>query len=890
MDISVGSTRVPGYSANLSESVPRAGNRETSKCSEEPNQTRPQAAPTRPAVRFKIRSAKDRLQTTSKAGSLRFEAFENANRGMKECREEMSRVDTLSPSSPNTAVIDARRPRAPNQFSLSSTTPRKPDCLESPTARVRGRTDLRRAYLSNRSKSLDWRGPKSEGGIGNQMEVVRNTQDLERRSIRRSESLERNNSANRPNPNELARPLKRVTVQIQPFNGTAQRKQDSNGQFSSSVSVTSPVRVVALAQSFPSSLKGNQSQDRTEERKLPWYSEHSSATPDQTEYHLRSHVTSSKVSELTGNPNVKDSSEASSGITSYPFSNFHKWKHCALEDQPPFSSSSKVKTVSNNPEQCGTFPKTQLKKEQRNFTTLPDATFVLPSGNDNLLTMSARSKEDPLNQDSVSLATNISTCNEKKMTRHFIGQGTQSLGRTRNRYFTTPIVYSADDPNSGNSLQKSTRNDIERQAETTGLEAIPGQQPHSLPEGVIPWPKPQSSQSMTLDSEKHHRRVGLEFGSSGDANKKSEASFEKLQDSPLASVRNTIHKFEALALRNQSSSRIQCPRRALSVTENPKAVATVQKTYSDRSFGMRWRDRNRSIIREHLFSKSDVSDEAVSFSDQSGPVQITMQGESTVKTQSKGIKSHESEAVQTLKLQDERPSGHKKEAKFTVMNKHVDEPDFSKGSSFGKPHQNLKNVELSEEKSRSYPSPSASYNSQKTTGFTNVFHSDGQDFSYKTESKFSKPAKDKSFLTLHSANVLPNSGSSNPAQFKSTHSGDNSAHLKSPPNLLGDLGVIPSVQVFPSASGDLGFPFNTMKDDKVAAKVIRWIMHKGVDDEDDYDEEEDEDDEGTERGYDSDSGESSITITSNMSNRSFSMRYDVIICGQLSRSCYLGFI
>lgn len=911
MDISVGSTRVPEYSPNLSDSALRVGNRESSKCSEEQNQNQPHAAPTQSAVRFKIRSAKERQQLLNKASSLKTEAFEKASGSIKESKEETPGVNTISSASPDTGMIDTKRPRSLSQLSLtkkpelsvgsetSSNTQKKPDRVESHTSKVRERTEWKQAYLSNRSKSLDWRGSKTERGIENQTDVMGNTKDIQGRSMRRSESLETSDAANTTNPDEVSRPLKRVSLQIQQFSGTAQRKQDSNGNTFSAGSGSSPVRIVALAQSFPSRLKANQSQDRTEERKNPWHSGHSDTKPAQAEDHLRSQVTQSKVNEVTRNHTVMDknackvlenNNEASSGVslriyTPAPFNSVHatdsNFKRRSLDDRPSFSSSSNVKTVSYYPENCGTFPKTPIKEEQMNLTTLPGTSLVSPSGKDNL---STGSNEKPLSQDSTHLVADNSTYDERRLPRHSIRPGTQSLGRTRHRYFTAPISYPAFGLNNSNSMHKNTRKEIERQVEittsnfkqTNDMETIPGKQPQSSPEGIIPQTKPQSPQSMTADSEKHHQEhgVGLEFRSSGNPSKKSDTLLEKVPEPSLASVRNTIHKFEALALQSKSSSQMQVHRRSMSVTETPKVVVSVNKTYSDRSLGKRWGDWNKEHLRENVFNKCEDSDGAVGMQGLSGPAQITTtqdKVDSTVKTQSRGTKSQEPGVVQTSKLLDESPSDHKNKAKFTLMNKHVDEPDFSKGSNL-KPYPKLKNTELTEEKVRNYLTSAMSHNSQKSSGDpSNVSHSDLKDFSPKAESKFSKPTKDKVFPTP--VTVLPNSDSSNLG--KSTLVTGNSAHSKSPSS-LSDSVVLSPIQDFPSASGDLSNPYNTLKDAKVTEKVIRWIMDKGVDDVNDENEDDDEDDDGTEIGYDSDSGESSITITSNMSSRSFSMRYDLL--------------
>ncbi|KAG7335764.1 hypothetical protein KOW79_000457 [Hemibagrus wyckioides] len=884
MDISGGSTRVPEHLTRLS--VARAGNGE-----EEQNKIQPCAAPSQTPVRFKIRSAKERQELFTKASSFTSETLDKTSRSIKECKEEIPKVHTISPPSPDTDKIDKRRPRALNQLSLprnpelsigpetSSTIQKKSDCLESHTTNERGRTELRQLYQFNRSKSLDWRVSKHEGGQENQTDVISNAKDLEGRSMRRSESLslERNDMASRPNSNEPARPLKRVSLRIQPFNGPAQRKQDSSGFISSAASGTSPVRTVALAQSFPSRIKVNQSQDKTEERKNPSNSGNSGTTPDKAEHHLTSHVDESKVNEITRNQTVMgrnshtasvDNSESSPTgvfhgiITPTTFfsvqatdsnSNRSEPTRSSIDRSISVSSLSKMKTVSYKPEKSGTFSKAPFKKG-------PDTSIVLPNGQDNLDAMSTSSKES---QDSTSSVTKKSVRDERRLTGNILGLGTQSLGRTRHRYFTSPISFSAYGLSNSNSIQKSTKSDTEIQEEKTtsspkltkSMETttLPGKEPQSTQEGVIPRTKPQSPKSMTEDSKKHPEDgVGLEFASSGSPNKKYDGLFEKVQETSLTSVRSTIHKFEALAQQSQSPSGIQHPRRAFSVIEKPKVVPSLNKTYSDRSLGKRLGDWNRECLKENLFSK--VSDEAVTMDELSGPVQTTTQDKegSTVKAQSKGAKSQEHGVAQIKKQPDEPPANQKNE-KFTTMNKNVDEPDSSKGSNL-KSYQKFKNTELSEDKVRNYLSSTGSTNTQKSSGIANISQSDLKDSNLKDKLS----TKDTPFQK-ESTSMLQNSYSP--------------TAVKTPSNLFSDSGLIPSVQVV----GDFNNPYNTFKDEKLAAKVIRWIMDKGADDENG---EDDEDDEGTERGYDSDSGESSITITSNMSSRSF--------CMSLVELCSLG--
>ncbi|TTD18126.1 Pro-interleukin-16 [Bagarius yarrelli] len=960
MDISGAYTRVPQFSAQLPESIFKAGNRESLKSCDEQNQSQPHPASTHFAARFTIRSAKERQELLTKTNSFKYESFDKVSRSIKECTEDMSRVHSISSSSPDTNVIDKRRPTL-NQLSVAkkadlSINPRASHCIqknpenvESPTTAVRGRTQWRQVDLSNRSKSLDWRVSTFKGVQENQMDamsntknhegrsiqlglmkktelstgsetsitaqkkpdiveslttnvkertelkqhlsnrsksvdwseskfkegqenrtnVISNAKDLKGKSVKCSESLENSDADIRPNFSELDKTLKKVSLYIQPFSGHGQRKQEF---IFSPISETSPARTVALAQSFPSRIKAIHSQEGTAERKSSWYSGHSGTKLDQPEHHFRSQVTSSNVSDISRNGTVmvkngctvlEDSSDASSEvlhgmITPVPYVGFYPTesnnrinpKKCSTDRSISVSSSSEMNNFSYKPDKYGTFPKAPRKKEQMNVFTVPDTSFVSPSGKGYSDTMSTFFKDKPLRQDCISSLSKNSISNDRLLIRNSIGLGTNSLGRKRDRGFTAFTAFSAHGLSDNNSMQKSIKNETEMPEEKMtvngkltkgmGTTTISGKQPYNSQEEVIPWTKLQSYPSLSANSEKHHpeRGVGLEFGSSGNPSKKNEGVLDKVQIPCLASVRNTIDKFEALAQQSQSFSGIQPPRRAFSVTEKPKVVPSLNKAYSDRSLGKRWGDWNREFLKEDLFSKSEVSNEEAAKQDPSEPVQITTQDKegSTLKTPTSRPKSKEPGLTQALKQLEELPSKQRIEM-FTML----DEPDFFKGS---KSYQPPKTIELSENKFRNYLSSSSSPNPQKSSEINNVSHSEFKDST--------KSAKDNAFQNK-STSLLQNLYSSSKA--------------KTPSYLFSDSGVMPSIQ----GLGDLSNPYSTIKDKKGAEKVIRWIMDKGADDEMGEDGIDDEDDEGTEGSYDSDSGESSVTITSNMSARSFSM-------------------
>ncbi|KAI4880952.1 hypothetical protein NFI96_019597, partial [Prochilodus magdalenae] len=931
MDMPAGPTFVSGSS--------EAGNAELSNGSVDFNKTA--ATPVHSATaRFHIRSAKERQRILEpsrglkKVSGFEEEATENVSRGSNTGRKEVIRVRPPSPK---------RSPGALSQVSVtkntelpsgtSNATPGKPDCGGSQTTRVRGRTAWREANLVNRSKSLDLRGSDRE----KDPVVSRDTRDFKRSPRIRSESFEE--PGNSPKSKEPASPSSSVSLRIQAFNAIGQGKQDN---FSTVLSGSSSLRMsrVALAlerasggQSFPARLKPKESQNSTEDWKYPWVKPgHSSPKPDHAQVLLRSQVSGPKVSEMTGNKSIQDrigklyrlnASEEHSD-TNTRDSNLPKRYSAPVGDWfsspdafdsssaprrptmdsmfglPSSSSFSQWRRVSYDVERGATFPRKLSKKDGTDFKPTTDTPSVLPNRavtNDTLSNapgppVTDSSKERPHSQDLTGLPSGSSDWNGTQIGEP-LDLGTHSLDRARSRKnppalvraLTTESSFSGSDssppskamhPTPHETIRKETERDRNVENRTnhlthaTVIDASPSKQPHGPQETVVSaHPKPQLSRSRTVDDERLRGSEDMfELGSLTIPRMKKEGSQDKALVPSFDSVRNTIHKFESLAQQSKTPSKALGPRRTFSVPERPKLLVSVTKSSSDKSLD-EWKSIwNTESQRENAFSKSEVRDV------ESRPAQTTAPDKisSTMKTQSRF--GYRPELPGTFaSWQSSEASDAKEEMKI-----HMDEPDFSKAT-----QQSVKNIKLTQENHLS-----AAATNEKPTGGTEVSHSDPKDLS-RSQSKRSLDAGLQTQELPPSNARTPDAktsestrDSSSSTSVKSTPLLTNNTDSKSLSNNSGSTGTAP-VQDSSSDSGAFNNIHNATRNEKVTAKVSRWIAHEGLggnssatdhmDDIDD-DDEDDEDDEGTEREDDSDSGESSVTITSNMSqsdHRSFSV-------------------
>lgn len=939
MDTSVESNRVPEYSVHGSGSASRINGAASTELnsSDEQGQERIPAAPRHStAAKFQIRTAEERQRTLASTKDLKaINTFEdvktdNVSAVSTNKRSEVLRVRPRSPPSPNSEerthrplnqVCAVKDPELPIVSKTSDVAREKP---AHASTRDRGRTEWRGANLTHRSKSLGWRCDREKQ---NQGAMFRNTTVSKGIPARRSESLEENEQVNSQKPMEPTSPSNNVSLKIQAYNAIGQGKQNSSVN---NFPKTSGAGQVALAlerakggQSLPTRFPLKDRQDSTEDRKNPWWqSGHSSSKPDQTEVQLRPQLSKSKDGETTGNQTILDRIGRLYGVTALEDNSDanrrdfirSKRNSAPVEDwfassdaidsnlnsnnrpsndsvlgSPTSSSFSHWRSPSNNTEKAGTFPRNKIIN---NFTSaisvLPNRSVSIDSPSN--MTVPPVSKDRPLGKDSTELMTER---NGKTQMGDSVVLRTHSLDRARgktsatamSRAFGTGSSYLAGDPSTPckavlDTRHESIRKDVERDelVETKAdnsphvkvMETSPRKQLHGLQQWTLSakevsgQPKPQLYRSTTVDCEKQKGNEEKSvLGSSTLPRMKKQSLQEKVQVPSVDSVRSTIHKFEALAQQNQSMSQAPCPRRSLSVPEPSRRVAGVSKSNSDKALSEwkgTWNTRN---LGENLFSKSKVCEEGMSPLEMSGPIQITAKNGLTMKTSSDPSK--------------EAKDNDKDDSKMTVKNRHQDEPDFSKAS-----HSNLKSMESAEVKVRNSPNAN-----NKSTGSTDKSHFDLKDPSAsQSESKeflqnqgIPPETKDtKIFQTSESTSMLPDSDSSSSVKPALTTNTAHSKPLSIP--LCASTPTTP-VQSVASASSDLNDLYNTTRDAKVAAKVSRWTAYKKdvkavEDDYDDEEEETDEDDEGTEIGDDSDSGESSVTITSNMSqsdHRSFSLRY-----------------
>uniref|UniRef100_A0A8B9HV95 PDZ domain-containing protein n=1 Tax=Astyanax mexicanus TaxID=7994 RepID=A0A8B9HV95_ASTMX len=908
-----------------------AGNGEISNNSEEQGQGKSPVAPMHStAARFQIRSAKERQRISSieptkglKTIHSRFDSGtgENVRRlSSIDTGKEVLRVRANSPQTPESDVPDRRTPRPLSQVSMAKNTEllsgsetsdatqeKKPDSVGNMTTKTRGRTEWRRANLSNRSKSLDWRGIEREKE--NQTVAIIDSTDF--KILRRSESLQENGPGSSPKPNEPASPTNSVSLRIQAYNAIGQGKQSSSSATLSPVfSGSSSVRFsrVALAldrassgQSLPSRLKRNESQDSTEGRKSPWWlSEQGSPKSSQAEAQLFSQVNESKVTEITGNKTIMDrigklygfnASEENTDANSRD--NIRAKRYSAPVGDWLYNSEAVDSNLSH----------WSPKKDGSDFTSTPDiSSSVLPNKNnvrtDTTSPVSMWSREKPLEKDSTGLMAK-SGCNVKTQLGEPVARlETYSLDRARSR--NSPAALSralrtqeSSGSSSGSSTpektmqlirQESIMKEVEkdRQVNRTTDNSTPVRVPetsprkqvndspgiYSLGKEATGQPKSHFSRSVTVDSDRYKGNEDVfELGSSTLPRMKRLSFQEKGQVQSLDLVRNAIHKFETLAHQNQSPSQTIRTRRTFSVPEKTNLVFGVSKSNSDKSLN-EWRGVWNT---KNSFSKSNAKEDI----SRSSPDQKQLDKSAPVQSKELNITLY----------------NIKDNIKTSVINRPVDAKDHSKDSP-----TNIKNIELTAETARPHLSVALPQNTSiKSNPSTDVSHPKPKD-SVRSQSQRANlsDAKDEANLQIQefpqgnsttksvkeTTPVFPDSVPSfSSIKDSKTSSTANSTHPKLPSIPLVDSTVTTPA---PSTLRDLNNICGT-RDEKVAAKVSRWIANKGdgvhatVYDSDDDDELDDEEDtEGTERGDESDSGESSVTITSNTSqsdHRSFSLSF-----------------
>ncbi|XP_076826228.1 uncharacterized protein LOC143473219 isoform X4 [Brachyhypopomus gauderio] len=937
MDMSSGSS--PQYCANISGTV-SAGNTKPSNGSEEESQSKWQTTPVHSsAVRFKIRSAKERKQTAKPDKNLRVmhgtPEDEVADR-LSEARDQAPRVQPHSPSPPG--------PELPSGSGRSNVL-LGPECVESPSPTERGRPVWREAGLINRSQSVGLRG---KGEEKNETVTMRNTQDFVARSARCSESSEIKATPRRSNSIELLSPSNSISIRIQAY---GQGKQDSSRtQNPSAASEPSPTRTSQAAlglgfqaaqglgfqaaqglgfqaalertsggQSLPSRLQPKQRRSGMQEGTSPLGYAGTSPTLNQPE----SRIGGPNVSEVTGNQtildrigklyglnstelnrdsNSRDSDSRDSVCAKRRSATVEDWLHSSegtdsnsnhsrsnIASTFGSSSSSYIsqrRMASYDADKCGTFPRTFSKVERMNISPVPDTSSILPNRNDGKNALSNMSGSPVMprfedRKDVTCLTTQRSEGHRSSKGGELAGLET-SLDQVKNtrQEMKKDSQKTSKSPTHVNDGESSPRKPL-------GLHGP--QEPHLLDKGQA---RPQLSRSMTVDDSKYRKNEEvLEVRSLTIPRKKRESVLEKFRAPSIDSVRSTIHKFEALAQQNQSPKMDLPPRRAFSVTEKSKLMPGIKKSNSDKSLSGFMSAYN---LTGDFFSKSEVSEEVAGTQKLKESIQITATDKvrSTVKTHSTAGYKQEHENNETVELLDVIPSEQsvkvidtiKDDIKTSMINRQRDELDFSKTS-----HQVMEDMDSAEEQLRNDLSATSSKSSNSKSSRSNyVSRLNLSDF-YKSEGKCSLESQDLTRTDRPLKTNLQNGPRDSEDESSNCASGvpdsaiptlTNGALLRAYSPRLVPLGSpeVHPVEIIPASPPDLSNIGTRIRNENIS----RWITDEvdgviGIDG----------DEEETERGYDSDSGESSVTITSNMSqsdHRSFSLSF-VDLCNLGGLDC-----
>ncbi|KAA0703196.1 PDZ domain-containing protein 2 [Triplophysa tibetana] len=741
------------------------------------------------------------------------------------------------------------------------------------TAVERSKEEMKTFYESNKSKSLDWRGAGSRTGYRNTTGVSSGTQ-MFGEHLRRSESLNRND------PNSQ---ITSYTEDNQPnsvprrFQGSSVTVQRDRKDYPNSESTPDTMNPFTLAmektgggQSLPVRLKSRLSQCSIGDNRSPSAQvQHGDSCPDQTDNKIGIWVREqglTNTEEVTGNQTIMERIEklyrANCTDTKSDMNSKHllnEKRNCTSDsgqvlchrktctDSPsgPLSPSDSQQTrPSNTVEKSGTFPRWLSKNEQ---------TFI---------DKNQEPSTPEIRNDQGDASAGVFLAKPRRMETH-----------THKKFqsFTA-----ADEKTSKiRSLERTRSNlsDIAQpsgtHAQSTGLEGGSNisnrQQPLIAKSGGIKketkkeeptQPKYPLSSRGVAHSETYQEDPKAE-GRKGDG----------LLESSPDSVKNTIHKFEALMQQSQSAPQILRPRRTLSVPEQPKPVIHVKKSDSDLNLKFTRVMENTESVGTNPGNK--VKEPAGNLDLNRTPqsnltVQVKPTSEQKMKTYKTSIdiiptfpKLHEPKPYQ--------PNTYDKN-RTTVRNRHMDEPDLAIV-----PRSGLPNTGTIEKKSRNptfQPTGSQQSNDNRLIKQQSirVNMDDDEDDYDGDDTPTNSPNRDPITINMQSQSNTVNpqtpAHTSNIGVFTSVNSAANGTHPKAVSNPSASLG--PAHTLFSSLNNSNNNNINTTSNDPSTYGI--WSS----DEEDDV-----EDYEGTDSG-DSDSGESSVTITSNMSKsdrKSFSLSY-----------------
>ncbi|XP_076135919.1 uncharacterized protein LOC143118725 [Alosa pseudoharengus] len=373
----------------------------------------------------------------------------------------------------------------------------------------------------------------------------------------------------------------------------------------------------------------------------------------------------------------------------------------------------------------------------------------------------------------------------------------------------------------------------------------------AIPSNAQASPTKQSINS-TVDEDVFDTRVKSVNGPIG----KQDAKKGQSNNPSMDSVRNTIHKFEALAQKTRTAPQFLKSRRFFSVPEHPTDRGGLKKSESDHALARRTQESMRGNPHDKAWTMRSISVDEIGLNqDNSDKFEIGLK-DGTQKPSSKRTdpKSHGSKDV------DETDS----RALFAIRNT-VTVQDCVKRSS--KPEHTLFPYHQNNHNNNSNRRAVFEQNDLETPGSFSKVSDASEDDADKTPTN--SPLSLPLFPSFNGYDPTPfkpptptNSDIHPPSDADSEPpTPTNSVHSTRGPLLISHgppgLTSCPSLDRLTLLDkGGASGPFSP--------SVARWHSDEEDDDEDD-------DDDCTQRDSDSDSGESSVTITSNMSRRSFSV-------------------
>ncbi|XP_056123736.1 homeobox-like protein HDP1 [Rhinichthys klamathensis goyatoka] len=874
------------------------------------------------AARFKIRSAKTlqrKCEPTTKDLRMISNIFEGGkveDSSQKSDSKDLNKVCTSSASCTHSDNNDKKTGKnvgnGTHKDSALSINSEKGDVSakqsniqeeESQTASGSGSGNDLRRYQSNKSKSLDWRGT-SRADHGNRTGMTSRTREFDN-FIKRSSSFERTGANNKITPHTQENQPSSVSWRIHAYNGANQNTDRKVNPISGSTSVRMNRVNLALeqassGQSLPVRLKPKLSQGSIGEGSSLWAQQQGESNLDQTDNRMGSRAReqgTSNSEEVTGNQTIMERIEKLFGADaksdahsknsvglkrnntsdeSFPKSmgtvdstpSHRKYTTDSVFGTSDFSDSQQGKP-SYNVDKARTLPrgfsKTYLCQKQEPSTNKENKndqrdnssglSFSMSSKPTSSTEMSSVKKVQPLlPEDNEETSRQLLTGSSKYCS--------QSLERTRRLSATAQLnarrnQSACSDSSSSVSSQgvkllftnsEGIKGDIGKvkqsdKESTQRLDINENKYLDGLQDGITQPNYPLASKG-TACNEIHKEEEKEEVFTDKTEGRRGEGVLEKLHVPSFDSVKNTITMFESLAQQSKSTRETFLTRRTLSVQEHPKPVALVKKSDSDKNLHFGRVVGNTEILRTNLFNKSDSNDETectldtrrTPHSNSIVKVRPTLERQETYKTSVELAppfkQMTESKTEQVINRRDE-------DERTTVNKAHTDEPDSAITATSG-----LRNIGTMEEKagipSISQQSHVKSLSKQQTINIKIV---DDDDENTPTNSP-DRP------LTVSIQKQI------NPGAV--TVNGNNPKAL---PNL--SQSFTPVQTIYSSLNNSNNNNYETTRKDCtiLTTSKARWSS----------DEEEDDDEETEE---DSDSGESSVTITSNMSQserRSFSL-------------------